>query len=161
MVLLTGDETPAEIILLAYGMEEGLRGFYESIAKSHPDSSLSDLLSKLAGVEVGHKARLQQLYLSFAEGPKNPKEFEEKVVSQSMEGGYTTEEFLEQNRPSLENETDLLSLAMMLETQALDLYMRYSRKSEDERSKTLLYDLAEEEKNHLALLGRLVEIRSH
>jgi rubrerythrin len=48
----------------------------------------------------------------------------------------------------------------MLETQALDLYLRYSQKAENEESKTVLYDIAEEEKAHLATLGRLMEAKA-
>lgn len=45
----------------------------------------------------------------------------------------------------------------MLETQALDLYLRYSRKSRDPKSRDVLYEIADEEKAHLASLGRLME----
>ncbi len=77
-----------------------------------------------------------------------------------MEGGYTTEEFLEQNRDSMKTVFDVLNIAMMLETQAFDLYMRYSQKAKDEKSKAVLYDIAEDEKAHLASLGRLMEERT-
>jgi rubrerythrin len=53
----------------------------------------------------------------------------------------------------------VLNIAMMLETQAMDLYLRYSQKIEEERSKKVLYDIAEEEKAHLGSLGRLLEIK--
>ncbi|MBW2608916.1 MAG: hypothetical protein JRC68_01040 [Deltaproteobacteria bacterium] len=51
----------------------------------------------------------------------------------------------------------VLETAMGLETQALDLYMRYSQKATDEKSKGILLEIAEEEKAHLAALGRLME----
>ncbi len=35
--------------------------------------------------------------------------------------------------------------------------MRYSEKFEEEKSKTILFEIAEEEKSHLASLGRLME----
>ena len=40
----------------------------------------------------------------------------------------STEEFLEQNRPAMQTVEGVLNVAMMLETQALDLYLRYSQK---------------------------------
>jgi methylase of polypeptide subunit release factors len=43
---------------------------------------------------------------------------------------------------------------------ALDLYMRYSDKAKDEKSKTVLHNIAEEEKTHLKALGNLMEERS-
>ena len=42
----------------------------------------------------------------------------------------------------------------------MDLYMRYSEKAKDEKSKAVLYDIAEEEKSHLKALGRLMEQRA-
>jgi len=83
--------------------------------------------------------------------------FEAGVKSEMMEGGFTTKEFLEENRPAMETTADILSLAMMLETQALDLYLRYSLKAEDEESRRVLYRIAEDEKAHLAALGGMME----
>ena len=77
-----------------------------------------------------------------------------------MESGFTTGEFLEQNKDSMKTVSDVLNLAMMLETQALDLYMRYTEKTKDEKSKAVLYEIAEEEKAHLSTLGSLVEKRA-
>jgi rubrerythrin len=51
----------------------------------------------------------------------------------------------------------LLDLAMMLETQALDLYLRFADKSADSESRGVLLKLADEEKSHLGALGQLVE----
>ena len=48
-------------------------------------------------------------------------------------------------------------LAMTLEAQALDLYLRYAQRSEDEDTKSVLHGLADEEKSHLAWLGDLLE----
>jgi rubrerythrin len=77
-----------------------------------------------------------------------------------MEEGSTTEEFIEQNKDSMKTVPDVLNMAMMLESQAMDLYMRYSEKATDEKSKTVLYDIAEEEKAHLKALGHLMEQRA-
>jgi rubrerythrin len=51
----------------------------------------------------------------------------------------------------------VLDLAMMLETQALDLYLRFAHKSVDSQSQEVLFKLADEEKSHLEALGQLVE----
>ncbi|MBW2343382.1 MAG: sulfurtransferase, partial [Deltaproteobacteria bacterium] len=110
-----------------------------------------------AKIEENHKQRLFELYSTLDPTVTDREAFEGNIVSDMMEGGFTTEEFLEQNRDSMKTVPDVLSIAMMLETQALDLYMRYSEKAKDEKSKTVLYDIAEEEKAHLASLGRLME----
>ncbi len=157
MSLLRGDETSKEIIVFAYGMEEGLRGFYSTMAERTDDSEVVDLLTKLIEVEKNHKQRLFDLYLTHDSGITDKELFEANIVSRVMEGGFTTGEFLEQNRDSMKTVPDVLNLAMMLETQALDLYMRFTEKTKDEKSKAVLYDIAEEEKAHLSTLGGLIE----
>ncbi|MBW2201920.1 MAG: hypothetical protein JRF71_14005 [Deltaproteobacteria bacterium] len=62
MMLLKGDEAPAEVIRLAYGMEMGLGEFYTIMAESTNDSEMAAMLSKLAGFEEKHKLRLLELY---------------------------------------------------------------------------------------------------
>ena len=160
LVLLRGDETPVEIISLAYGMEEGLRSFYAAVSERIDDSAVVTVLARLENIEVSHKQKLFKLYLSLASATEDQETFETRVVSKTMEGGYTTEEYLERNRSAIGTVTDLLALAMMLETQALDLYLRYSQKSSDEKGRAVLYDIAEEEKAHLSTLGRLMEARA-
>jgi rubrerythrin len=46
---------------------------------------------------------------------------------------------------------------MMLEIQALDLYLRFSQKTKNKDTKAVLFKLADEEKTHLALLGRWLD----
>ena len=46
---------------------------------------------------------------------------------------------------------------MMLETQALDLFLRYLKRSTDFDTKAVPMELAEQEKSHLAYLGALIE----
>ena len=155
MAVLRGDETPAEIIVLAFGMEEGLRSFYEAMASQTPDQEVSALFGNLAGIEVLHKEKLYRLYRRYDSGVVNMEGLEIKIEAEIMEGGLTAEEFIAQNRSAMKTVPDILDVAMMIEAQALDLYMRYSQKTEDRESKETLYDIAEEEKAHLAALGHL------
>jgi hypothetical protein len=46
------------------------------------------------------------------------------------EGGYKMEDFLRQNEPHMETPMGALDIAMMLETQALDLYGHFAEKAE-------------------------------
>jgi rubrerythrin len=160
MALLRGDETSQEIIVLAYGMEDGLALFYKNLAERIDDPEVIGVLTKLAKIEQKHKQRLFDLYLTLEPAITEKDAFESDIVSEVMEGGFTTEEFMEQNKDSLKTVTDVLNIAMMLESQAMDLYMRYSEKAKDEKSKTVLYDIAEEEKAHLKTLGRLMDERA-
>ncbi len=160
MAFLRGDETAPEIIILAYGMEEGLHGFYEAMALETGDREVSAMFEKLADIEVLHKHKLFELYREFDPTVSDVDMFEAETVTVVMEGGLTTEEFLAQNKPAMNTISDVLDIAMMIETQALDLYLRYSHKAKEQKSKAVMYDIAEEEKAHLAALGRLREARA-
>ena len=74
-----------------------------------------------------------------------------------MEGGFDMVEFMAQNEPMLKTAPHVIELAMMLETQALDLYLRFADKSTNAETKDVLFRIAQEEKAHLAALGRLLE----
>ena len=159
MITLRGDESPQEVIVLAYGMEQGLADFYARVLGMTQDSAVQKIIGKLVQVEEKHKDRLFGLYQTLEPATQGKALFEERIVSGVMEGGFTGEEFLEKNRPLLGTVENLLGLAMMLEAQALDLYTRYAQKVEDVQSRSVLHDIAEEEKGHLATLGALVEAR--
>jgi rubrerythrin len=160
MIQLRGDETPAEIGVLAYGLEQGLVDFYSKVAGTTQEAEVANLLRDLAGIEEKHKARVFELCRSLDPTVADRETFESKTVSHMMEGGFTTEEFLEQNRDVMQTVDGVLNIAMMLETQGLDLYMRYAQKSKDEKSENVLLEIAEDEKAHLEALGRLIEERA-
>ena len=157
MDFLKGDESAEEIIILAYGMEDGLGSFYKAMAKEHKDEETTALLEKLGTVEDTHKLKLFQIFKKLNSSVNDQKEFEKGIVSQAMEGGLTTEEFVNRHRNSLETVGDVITTAMVIETQALDLYMRYAKILTDNESKTILHGLAEEEKRHLKELGKLLD----
>lgn len=154
--LVRGDETPAEIIKLAYGMEQGLGGFYREIKTVTQDEELSNLLETLAAAEEKHKQYLLAAYNEIESGKVDEKAFESHLSSTSMlEGGFDAEELLRQNRQFVNSVPSLLDLSMMLETQSLDLYLRFAVKIESASTKKVLYRIADEEKSHLQALGNL------
>lgn len=157
MELLRGDESPAEITVFAYGMETALGGFYRTMAERGTDEELMSLFTNLAGIEQKHKEILFTLYSEFEPSGMDRNEFESKMVSPLMEGGFNTEDFMQQNEPHMKTVPDVLTVAMMVETQALDLYLRYADGSTDVRAKDVFFKIADEEKVHLAALGRLLE----
>jgi rhodanese-related sulfurtransferase/rubrerythrin len=154
--LVRGDESSPEILTLAYAMEKGMQGFYQTVAAQTPDQELQGLAQKLAQVEVEHEKSFFALYQEFDPG-KDLAAFEAEILPQVMEGGFTIQEFLAQNQDHLNTVKDLLELAMMLETQALDLYMRFAHRSTDSKTKETLFHIANQEKAHLTTLGRLLE----
>jgi rhodanese-related sulfurtransferase/rubrerythrin len=157
--LVKGDESPAAIIILAYGMEKALQLFYETLKEQSPDKELQELFGKLAQVEVRHEQRLFEVYGQVASGGQALGSFA-AIVPQTLEGGFNAEEFLKTNKSHLQTSVQVLDLAMMLETQALDLYLRFADRSGQPQTREVLYALAGEEKAHLASLGSLLEEKS-
>lgn len=156
MELLRGDETPAEITLFAYGMETALGSFYSVMSGRVEDKALGDLFRKLAKIEQRHKEMVFSLYHSIEEPGMDLSAFESSVKAKVMEGGFDIEAFLKENEPFMKSVPDALNVAMMIETQAMDLYLRYADKSKEASTKGVLFKIADEEKAHLSSLGQLM-----
>ena len=154
---MRGDETAAEMIALAYGLEMGLGVFYHSMIGSAEDPELKALFTKLADIENLHKKRLFDLLAEIDPPGKDIQAYEADIRPAILEGGFRLDDFMKKNVSFLRTVSDVLDLAMMLETQALDLYLRFAEKSVDSRSREVLFKLADEEKAHLEALGQLVE----
>jgi rubrerythrin len=155
-----GDETPSEMIALAYGMEMGLGVFYQNLIETAQDTELKALFSKLADIESHHKQRLFDLLAEIDPPGKDMEVYEAEIKPTILEGGYQLDDFMQKNESYLQAVADVLDLAMMLETQALDLYLRFADKSADTDSQQVLFKLADEEKSHLEALGQLIEKKS-
>jgi rubrerythrin len=157
MALLTGKETALEIILMALGLEEGLRAFYDDMGRGAGSPAISGLFGRLAAIEVKHKAKLLEIYAIQAGTEARPEVIDEKLMTDAMEGGLTAEEFVKLNQSAMQTNQEVVAMAMTIEAQALDLYMRQSRKLDDHVSRDILQGLANDEKAHLAALGKLME----
>ena len=155
--LIRGDEIPLEIISLAYGMEEALRRFYSGFEQQQPQGRLKDLFRLLAAAEEKHQELLKKAYHGLAPFPGKAEPLASAASPSVLEGGFQFEEFVRENEPRLNTETDLLELSLMLETQALVLYLRFAGKMEDRETKKVLFRLGDEEKAHLTALGRLLD----
>ncbi len=158
--LVRGDETPAEMIALAYGMELGLGVFYQNLIETTQDAELQALFRKLAEIEGHHKQRLFNLLVEIDPPGLDMAAYEADIKPDILEGGFKLNDFMQKNETYLQKVSDVLDLAMMLETQALDLYMRFADKSSDSGSQQVLFKLADEEKSHLEALGQLIEKKS-
>jgi rubrerythrin len=157
MSLISGAEGPSEVIIVAYGLEQGLRELYTNVRDATSDKDLHAILNILADVEARHQQRLFKLYRELGSGPVDEATFEARVNSELIEGGFSTEEFMEQNAPALQTVTGVLNVAMTLEAQAMDLYMRYAQRFSDEKIRQIFHALADEEKIHLKRLGGLMD----
>lgn len=153
MDLVRGDESPAEMVRLSYSMENGLQKFYENMQERTKNKAIQALFLKLVQIEQNHKKRLSELYAKMEAPEKALEGLESDSAQGIMEGGFSIEAFTQQNEPFLDTPHHVIEMAMMLETQALDLYLRFSQKTENKDTKGVLFRLADEEKAHLALLG--------
>ena len=157
--LVRGDETPAEMIALAYGMEMGLGIVYGEMSERSDDLELKSLLTMLADIEKQHKKRLLEI-LAETDSPINDTEaYEAELRPSILEGGFGLDDFMKENESFFSSVQGVLDLSMMLETQALDLYLRFADKSADERTQKVLLSIADEEKAHLSSLGNLMDNR--
>ena len=157
MALLRGDETPAQALAVAYALENGLGSFYKALGEVLENKELADLLQKLGKVEAVHKEKVMQLFEKAKPTDDDRKTFENLKDSGVMEGGYQLEIKLKEHKDDLPGSAEVLDLAMTIEAQAMDLYMRMAHKFSDQEAGRLMLELSEDEKKHLGALGRMLE----
>lgn len=155
--LIRGDESPPEVAVLAYSLEQGLQTFYEAAAGQTTDADLAALCRQLAHFEELHGEKLAGLYRQLEPTGKDLPSILAERQPGLMEGGFKPQEFLQQNAAWMKSLPEMLELALMLEIQALDLYLRFAAKLTHPQAKEVLFDLAQEEKGHLARLEKLWE----
>jgi sulfur-carrier protein adenylyltransferase/sulfurtransferase len=155
--LVRGDESPRDMLRLAFGLERALGIFYDRCREAARDDDLRDMFAKLGRIEVVHKQKVFARYAALTPGAPDMAAFESGMTADIMEGGFHLEEFMAANEPWLETVDQVLELGMMLETQALDLYLRFAEKSQDDETRQVLFTLANEEKMHLKTLARLLD----
>ncbi len=136
----------ADVFQMSYAMEEGLRQLYLALEELVENTEAKELLNRLARFEDGHKAMLKARFPDSATG-------EESGQVESLEGGFSKQQILDHFRNNISDLESIIQLGMMLETQALDLYTRLSRTTEDKDSKAFFEFMAKEEKQHLHFLS--------
>jgi rhodanese-related sulfurtransferase/rubrerythrin len=154
---IKGDEAVQEVIALSYKMERGLRTFHETVKSKAKDPELVELLGHLIKAEESHMKRLLAVSVKWGMDPDEVQTFEENLEATVMEGGIDMRSFLVKNESFLQSVAGVIDVAMMVETQALDLYLRMAAESNDAATKEVLFEIAEEEKAHLRALGRVLE----
>ena len=155
MIYFSGGEAPIEILGIAYEMEDKLGTFYSEMTHTQKPE-LVDVFSRLLKFEKGHKAKIFNLARGLDPSIKKHEDMKQGPSIPALEGGVTQKVFLETNKEYLGTPKGALEAAMMFEAQALDLYMRFALKAEADESLELLRTLAEEEKSHLKLLGKIM-----
>lgn len=150
--LFPAHAAPAGLLARAYALEQSMAAFYQGLADEAPDAGIAEMAGRLARVERGHGQRVRRLCEQAGAGADEREIMERAEQGGVLEGGLRPEDL-----PGgvLDREA-LLSLAMMVETQAMDLYSRLARDHEGEAQKAL-NGLARQEKEHLIGLGKLLD----
>lgn len=146
-----------EAIVIGFGVEQGLREFYLKAAKSVTEGQARDLFLLLADIEIKHQNKLLEIYISTTGATATYDDFARKIVEPAMEGGISTDQYIELYNPDFNSEFDILSMAMSIEAQALDLYTRAANLAEDSTVKKALFQIASEEKIHLSKLAEYID----
>lgn len=158
--LFNGAESAEQTIIIGYGLEQGLREFYLDMQHNVDAKEAKDLFQMLADIEILHQKQLLELYTQVTGTSISEATFQEKMVQPAMEGGLTTAQYLERFSPDLESELDILSLAISIEAQALDLYQRAAEKAEQEEVSKVLQHIANEERTHISKLTQYLDTKA-
>ncbi|MEW6077009.1 MAG: rhodanese-like domain-containing protein [Thermodesulfobacteriota bacterium] len=155
--LFSGSESIDEVLAAAYSIEDGLRDFYHTMAGKAANHLTADLFEKLAAIEVKHQDRIYETYMTMAERPMARERFVAERVDGVIEGGMTTDEYIARFSPDMTSTVDIISLAISIEAQAMDLYSRASEKIAAGTGGKALALLADEERAHIRELGKLLD----
>ncbi|MGA6924712.1 MAG: rhodanese-like domain-containing protein [Desulfosarcina sp.] len=157
LALFEGVASVENALAVAYSLEAGLKDFYDTMADKVNDEAAGQLFRQLSQIEVKHQDRILEQYTEITGKSVTRETFEARQVPEVLEGGLTTEEYANLLMPSTDTVSEIIELAMSIEAQALDLYLRASQKAPTEAGKNALIQIANEEKTHLARLGKLME----
>jgi rubrerythrin len=157
MDIFNGKEAPLDFLKMAYSLEQGLRNFYLTLEKTAGNPKVKELFLKLSDIEIKHQRSILTAYNRTSGLEISQDEFESRVETTALEGGLTTREYLDLFKPDLNSEKEVVSLAMSIEAQALDMYHRVSARISNPESKAVILKIADEEKAHIASLGKLMD----
>jgi rubrerythrin len=146
-----------QAVIIGFGLEMGLRDFYLTMQERVARAATKALFGKLADIEILHQEQLVLLYAKITGTILSVSDFAVKIAEPAMEGGLTSEEYLQLYKTDLDSEQEVLALALAIEAQALDLYLRAADTSADDGRKRILLQIAEEERNHIARLSHYLD----
>ena len=151
-----------EIVGLAWSLEEGSKIFYQGVSDQFKDDKEADEMFKwLVSAEKNHEEHLLTTYEKLtgkkADFAKLRDKFSDSLSGAVMEGGIPVKEALAWVKDK--NVSESLELAMAMEINAYDLYIKMSRSIEDDQARHIFKKLSEEEQGHLKRLAGLLDKR--
>ncbi len=144
-----------ELISLSLSLEEGNRAFYERIAREARDSEAAEVFRSLVLAEERHKETLLDLYARVARKDTTPQPPEEMEAGRFLEGGISVDEATERTRDRPLGE--ILELAVAMEANSLDRYIKMGRAVDDDMSRKVFLLLSGEERSHLERLASVLD----
>ncbi|MDH3393677.1 MAG: ferritin family protein [Desulfobulbaceae bacterium] len=152
-----------QLVALACGLEEGTRLFYNGVGEQFAaDNETATLMKKLTDAEDRHRQHLLAAYRTVAGEDLDMDalhgQLGDNVRGRIMEGGIEVATALAWAAGRSVNE--IMDLAMSLEMNAYDLYLKMGRVVENDKAASIFRSLAKEEHQHLQQLSRLRDQRS-
>jgi rubrerythrin len=159
MAYFPPEAKPEELIGLAWLLEGGTKRFYSAVPGLTKEKEVGDFFRQLAADEEKHQTALLRLYQKVS-GRAADAGFPGSVISvdpgeEFMEGGMKVKEALAwmEGKPLKE----IVELALSLEVNASDLYIKMERRMEDPQAREAFQVLSNQEKKHLERLAEIFE----
>jgi rhodanese-related sulfurtransferase/rubrerythrin len=159
--LVTEEADVKDILMLAIKLEKGSWDFYVTAKGKAALPQAKEKFQMLADAENGHMQRLWERAITIlGTGALPPLEkLKQELRVEHMEGGIEISPALARVAEKFSDEMEALEIALEKEYMSYDFYKRASVLVEDPSAKTLLHELAVEERNHAdILLKRVSEI---
>ena len=144
-----------ELISLSFALEEGNRVFYERISRELKEEEDASIFRSMGQAEERHKETLRELHARISGKGGNPPYPEGMEAGGFLEGGAPLEETLAWAKGK--TLVEILELAIAMEANALDRYIKMGRAVADERSREIFLALSREEQKHLERMTSLLD----
>lgn len=144
-----------EMISLSFTLEEGNRVFYDLISQDVKEEEAASIFRLLGQAEERHKETLRELHARVSGKGVDPAQPEGMEAGRFLEGGAPLGETLEWAKGKTLEE--ILELAIAMEANSLDRYIKMGRAVADERSREVFLALSREEKKHLERMASLLD----
>ena len=159
--LVTEAADVKDILMLAIKLEKGSLDFYVAAKEKTTSPQAKDKFQMLADAEEGHIQRLWERAITMLGERALPplEKLKQELKVEHMEGGIEVSPALARVTEKFSDEMEALEIALEKEYMSYDFYKRTSVLVGDSDARTLLHELALEERNHAdILLKRVSEI---
>ena len=144
-----------EMISLSFALEEGNRVFYDRISREVKGEEAASIFRLLGQSEERHKETLRELHARVSGKGGDPAHPEEMAGRRFLEGGAPLGETLEWAKGK--TLAAILELAIAMEANALDRYIKMGRAVADDQSREVFLALSREEQMHLERMTSLLD----